>query len=68
MKQILLFFVTTTFCLSAYSQHKTISIVNTPKKINTFNQFKSAVNTVVDSADIIWYENFREGLDEIITP
>ena len=63
MKQILLFFVTTTFCLSAYSQHKTISIVNTPKKINTFNQFKSAVNTVVDSADIIWYENFREGLD-----
>ncbi len=63
MKQILLFFVTTTFCLSAYSQHKTNSIVNTPKKINTFNQFKSAVNTVVDSADIIWYENFREGLD-----
>lgn len=63
MKQILLFFVTTTFCLSVYSQHKTISIVNTPKKINTFNQFKSAVNTVVDSADIIWYENFREGLD-----
>ena len=63
MKQILLFFVTTTFCLSAYSQHKTNSIVNTPKKVNTFNQFKSAVNTVVDSADIIWYENFREGLD-----
>jgi len=63
MKQILLFFVTITFCLSVYSQHKTNSIVNTPKKVNTFNQFKSAVNTVVDSADIIWYENFREGLD-----
>ncbi|MDG1190399.1 MAG: T9SS type A sorting domain-containing protein [Flavobacteriales bacterium] len=63
MKQILLFLVTTTFCLSAYSQHKTSSIVNTPKKVNTFNQFKSTVNTVVDSADIIWYENFREGLD-----
>ena len=63
MKQILLFFVTTTFCLSAYSQHKTNSIVNTPKKVNNFNQFKSAVNTVVDSADIIWYENFRDGLD-----
>ena len=63
MKQILLFFVTTTFCLSAYSQHKTNSIVNTPKKVNTFNLFKSTVNTVVDSADIIWYENFREGLD-----
>lgn len=63
MKQILLFFVTITFCLSVYSQHKTNSIVNTPKKVNNFNQFKSAVNTVVDSADIIWYENFREGLD-----
>ena len=63
MKQILLFFVTITFCLSVYSQHKTNSIVNTPKKVNTFNQFKSTVNTVVDSADIIWYENFREGLD-----
>tara|TARA_Y100000385_G_scaffold39626_1_gene36827 strand:- start:79 stop:1956 length:1878 start_codon:yes stop_codon:yes gene_type:complete len=63
MKQILLFFVTTTFCLSAYSQHKTNSIVNTPKKVNTFNLFKSTVNTVVDSADIIWHEDFREGLD-----
>ena len=63
MKQILLLFVTITFCLSVYSQHKTNSIVNTPKKVNNFNQFKSAVNTVVDSADIIWSENFREGLD-----
>ena len=63
MKRILLFFVTSTFCLSAYSQHKVNSIVNTPKESKSFNQFKSTVNAVVDSADIIWYENFREGLD-----
>lgn len=63
MKHYLLLIITSIASLSAYSQYKVNGIINTPNKFKVFNQYKSTVNTVVDSADIIWHENFRDGLD-----
>ena len=46
-----------------YSQQQLNSLLHTTKKAPSIYQLKSLQNTVVDSANIIWHENFRDGLD-----
>ena len=63
MKRILI--LTLVFSgLFSWAQQRHLSILNTPNKAPIIYQTKSIqTSAVVDSADIIWYEDFREGLD-----
>jgi len=52
------------FSFHSYSQQNIVSVLSFPEKAPNLQQLRSlesAVNT--DSVDVIWYENFREGLD-----
>ena len=63
MKRILI--LTLVFSgLFSWAQQRHLSILNTPDKAPIIYQTKAIqTSAVVDSADIIWYEDFREGLD-----
>ena len=63
MKRILI--LTLVFSgLFSWAQQRHLSFLNTPNKAPIIYQTKAIqTSAVVDSADIIWYEDFREGLD-----
>ena len=47
----------------SFSQETFKSILSTANNNSTYDQIRSLEISNVDSADIIWYEDFREGLD-----
>ena len=52
------------FSFHSYAQMNVASIVNVPEHAPTVYQSRSLQSASdVDSASVIWYENFREGLD-----
>ena len=52
------------FWLFSWAQQRHLSILNTSDKAPIIYQTKAIqTSAIVDSADIIWYEDFREGLD-----
>ena len=63
MKHALLFFGMA-FSIYSYSQESIKSLMSFPEKAPTIYQLRSLQAVAdADSADIIWYEDFREGLD-----
>jgi len=50
--------------IHSYSQQNIASVLSFPEKAPNLHQLRSLESAVnADSADVIWYENFREGLD-----
>ena len=63
MKHVLLI-LGITLSIYSYSQQNMTSILSFPEKAPTTYQLRSLESTVnADSANVIWHENFREGLD-----
>jgi hypothetical protein len=59
-----LFILAMAFSFHSYAQMNVASIVNVPEHAPTVYQLRSLQSASdVDSASVIWYENFREGLD-----
>ena len=47
----------------SFSQETFKSILSTTNNNSTYGQIRSLEISNVDSADVLWYEDFREGLD-----